>query len=112
MPTIVGLPGSLRAGSLNTKLLHAVARLAPAGTTVEIESIRGIPLYDGDIEDASGIPETVARLKDRVAEADGLLLVKPPRPLKHRSQPVLSFRPGANFPARRLYRPKMSLASC
>jgi len=77
MATIIGLSGSLRAKSLNAALLRAAASLAPAGTTIEIESIKGIPLYDGDLEAASGIPAAVAALKDRIAAADGLLLVTP-----------------------------------
>ena len=43
---------------------------------MEIASIRDIPLYDADVE-ASGIPEAVRALKDRVAAAEGLLLVTP-----------------------------------
>jgi NAD(P)H-dependent FMN reductase len=74
---IVGLSGSLRTGSYNAALLRAAAELAPAGTEVVVESIRGVPLYDGDVERAEGIPETVARLKEAVVAADGLLLVTP-----------------------------------
>jgi NAD(P)H-dependent FMN reductase len=77
MTTIVGIAGSLRAGSLNAALLGAAAELAPAGCTVEIGSIRGIPLYDGDVEAKEGIPAPVAALKERIAAADGLLLVTP-----------------------------------
>ena len=36
-----------------------------------------MPLYDGDVEAAEGIPPQVVRLKDAVAAADGLLLVTP-----------------------------------
>jgi NAD(P)H-dependent FMN reductase len=77
MATIIGIAGSLREKSFNAALLRAAAGLAPAGTTIGIESIRGIPLYDGDVETASGIPAAVAALKDRIAAADGLLLVTP-----------------------------------
>lgn len=77
MTTIIGISGSLRRGSYNSALLQAAAELAPEGVTVEIGSIRGIPLYDGDVEQAEGIPEPVASLKDRIAAADGLLLVTP-----------------------------------
>ena len=49
----------------------------PPSATLEIASIKGIPLYDGDVEAAHGIPEPVARLKDQIASADGLLLVTP-----------------------------------
>ena len=70
---IIGIAGSLRSGSFNAALLRAAAEACPA---VEIESIRGIPLYDGDLE-AEGFPARVIELKDRVAGADALLLVTP-----------------------------------
>jgi chromate reductase len=77
MPEILGLSGSLRRASVNTMLLRTVSQLAPAGTTVEIASIRGIPLYDGDVEAAEGIPATVQELKRRITATDGLLIVTP-----------------------------------
>ena len=77
MTTIIGLSGSLRRASYNTALLRTAAELAPAGCTVEIASIREIPLYDGDLEAEQDIPQPVAALKNRVAAADGLLLVTP-----------------------------------
>ncbi len=75
--TILGMAGSLRQGSFNAALLRAAAAAAPAGCTVDIASIRGIPLYDGDVEAAAGVPTVVEALKERVAAADGLLLVTP-----------------------------------
>jgi NAD(P)H-dependent FMN reductase len=77
MTTILGLSGSLRAGSLNSSLLRAAEAELPTGVTLEIGSIKGIPLYDGDVEATQGLPETVVRLKDRIAASDGLLLVTP-----------------------------------
>ena len=73
---ILGIAGSARKGSLNAALLRAAAELSPAESPIEIASIRSIPLYDGDVE-VEGIPEIVTALKDRVASADGLLLVTP-----------------------------------
>jgi len=73
---IVGIAGSLRSGSYNAALLRAAAAEAPPEAAIEIESIRGIPLYDGDVE-AKGIPSRVSELKDRIAAADALLLVTP-----------------------------------
>ena len=76
MATILGLSGSLRRGSFNSMLLRAAADMAPAGTTIEIGSIEGIPLYNQDVED-QGIPPVVQALKERVIATDGLLLVTP-----------------------------------
>lgn len=64
---IIGISGSLRRGSFNTALLHAAAELAPEGCTVEIASIKAIPLYDGDVEEAEGVPE-----KEQVAGTSGV----------------------------------------
>ena len=77
MIRIVGISGSLRAGSYNAALLREAVALAPAGSEIVVETIRGVPLYDGDVEAADGIPPQVARLKEAVAAADGLLLVTP-----------------------------------
>ena len=77
MTTIVGISGSLRSGSFNTALLKAAAALAEPGLELKIASIRGIPLYDGDVEAASGIPQVVVDLKAQIVAADGLLLATP-----------------------------------
>jgi len=77
MTMIIGLSGSLRRASYNAAVLRTAAELAPAGCTIQIESIREIPLYDGDLEAEQGIPKPVAALKERIAAADGLLLVTP-----------------------------------
>ena len=77
MTTIIGLCGTLRHGSFNRMLLRAAVEAAPPGTSIEPESIREIPLYDGDVEEEHGVPAAVQRLKDRIAEADGLLIVTP-----------------------------------
>jgi chromate reductase, NAD(P)H dehydrogenase (quinone) len=49
----------------------------PEGARLQIESIGSIPLYDGDLEAAEGIPEPVVGLKEAIAAADGLLLATP-----------------------------------
>ena len=74
---IIGIAGSLRSGSFNAALLRAAQEECPREATLEIESIRGIPLYDGDVEAAQGIPARAAELKERVAAAHALLLVTP-----------------------------------
>jgi NAD(P)H-dependent FMN reductase len=75
--TIIGISGALRRGSYNAALLRAAVELAPPGLTVEVVSIRPFPLYDGDLEAEQGIPEPVRAAKERIAAADGLLLVTP-----------------------------------
>lgn len=77
MTTLVAISGSLRKGSFNTALLRAALAMAPEGVTIEEGSIRGIPLYDADVEATDGIPEAVARLKEQVAGADGVILFTP-----------------------------------
>ncbi|RJG00438.1 NADPH-dependent FMN reductase [Noviherbaspirillum sedimenti] len=77
MTRIIGIAGSLRVGSYNAALLRTAATLMPPGSTLEIASIRGIPLYDGDIEEKDGIPPLVEQLKNQIAAADGLLLITP-----------------------------------
>ena len=77
MTAIVGLCGSLRSGSFNLMLLRAAAYLAPSGTSIEIASIRDVPLYDGDVEASQGIPPGVEALKARIVAADGLLIATP-----------------------------------
>jgi len=77
MSNVLGLSGSLRAGSFNTALLRAAAGLMPAGSTLEVVTLHGIPLYDGDAEARDGIPAAARALKDRIAACDGLLLATP-----------------------------------
>ena len=86
---ILAIPGSMREGSYNKALLVAAAELAPEGVTVELATIRGIPVYDGDLEAREGIPAEVDALKARVVAADALLIASPeynnsiPGPMKN-----------------------------
>jgi NAD(P)H-dependent FMN reductase len=76
MTKVLGISGSLRRGSYNSALLRAATGLMPQEATLEVASIRGVPLYDGDVE-AQGIPASVSQLKEAVVAADGVLLVTP-----------------------------------
>jgi chromate reductase, NAD(P)H dehydrogenase (quinone) len=74
---IIGISGSLRRGSFNSGLLRAAVELMPAGAVLEIAAIDQIPLYNYDVEASSGIPASVAALKDKIVAADALLLSTP-----------------------------------
>jgi NAD(P)H-dependent FMN reductase len=77
MTTLVGISGSLRKDSFNTALLRAAATMMPGGSKLLIGEIKNIPLYDGDLEAANGVPAAVGTLKDAIAAADGLLIATP-----------------------------------
>jgi chromate reductase len=77
MTRLVAISGSLRKASFNTALMRAAIAMAPDDVEIVEGSIRGIPLYDGDLEAESGVPEAATRLKDLVAEADGVMLFTP-----------------------------------
>ena len=77
MVSILGISGSLRAGSFNTALLRAAQVVAGEGVRIEAATLHGIPLYDGDLELEQGLPAAVQVLKDKVKACDGLLLVTP-----------------------------------
>lgn len=79
MKHVLAIPGSLRRGSFNRALLRAAADLAPPGMAIAVEEdLASIPLFDEDLEAATaGGPESVARLRAKVASADGLLIATP-----------------------------------
>lgn len=72
---ILGISGSLRAGSYNTALLRAAAELLPAGMKLEITDLAGLPLFNQDEENP--FPAAVADLRARIAAADALLIATP-----------------------------------
>ena len=67
--------GSLRKESLNLKLAHAIAALAPPSLALEIVPIGNLPLYNPDL-DGNPKPEWVA-YKARAKRADAVLFVTP-----------------------------------
>src|SRR4029079_12695751 len=73
---ILGIAGSLRAGSLNRALLRAAVELVPEGMTIEVFDLLEVPLYNSDIE-AAGLPPGVAAFKAAIAAADGVLMATP-----------------------------------
>lgn len=73
---IVGISGSIRANSFNSKLLRNAEGLLAPSHTLEIINLRDIPMYDADLE-AAGLPESVARAKALIESADGVLFASP-----------------------------------
>ncbi|QUQ63136.1 NADPH-dependent FMN reductase [Kutzneria sp. CA-103260] len=75
---ILGISGSLRAGSFNTALLRNAQKHAPAGMTVSrYEGLADLPHYNQDLDNEESRPESVTRLRQAVADADGLLIASP-----------------------------------
>ncbi|MFZ0869222.1 MAG: NADPH-dependent FMN reductase [Rhodanobacter sp.] len=77
MIKILGISGSLREQSYNTALLRAAQTLVDTGVTLDVATVHGIPLYDGDLEQREGLPAAVTALKERIVASDGVLLVTP-----------------------------------
>jgi chromate reductase, NAD(P)H dehydrogenase (quinone) len=77
---ILGISGSLRRGSHNTSLLRAAALSLPSGVELEVyDGLADLPHYDADLDTdpgAGGIP-SVARLREAIADADGILIATP-----------------------------------
>jgi chromate reductase len=72
---LLGICGSLRAASFNRKLMHEARRVFdPAEFT---EADLRLPLYDGDLEEAEGIPAAVQRLSDQIGAADAVVIAGP-----------------------------------
>ena len=73
---VLGISGSLRAGSYNSGLLRAAATVLPPGMDMTIFDIGTLPLFNADVERA-GPPESVPALQHAIATADGLLFAVP-----------------------------------
>jgi len=74
---ILGLSGSLRSGSHNTALLRAAAMALPPGAELEVyDGLRDLPPYDADL-DVEPVHPAVARLREEIAAADGVLISTP-----------------------------------
>ncbi|MCA8928693.1 MAG: NAD(P)H-dependent oxidoreductase [Alphaproteobacteria bacterium] len=74
--SVLGLSGSLRPASFNTAALRAAQELAPAGMTIAIADISGVPLYHEDVYQ-KGFPPAVETLREQIRSADALLIATP-----------------------------------
>jgi chromate reductase len=74
---VLGISGSLRAESHNTKLLRAAGELFPDDVEfVVFEELKSVPPYDED-DDRDSAPEGAQRLRDALAGADAILIATP-----------------------------------
>jgi chromate reductase len=70
--------GSLRKGSYNAALARTLPALAPGGMKLrDAPSFASFPLYNFDIQDATGFPPEINAWADAIRRADGLIIVSP-----------------------------------
>ena len=73
---ILAIPGSLRKGSYNKKLLNAAIELKPDSLEIDVYELNEIPMFNSDVE-KEGIPDVVENFKQKIKEADGILIAAP-----------------------------------
>jgi chromate reductase len=73
---ILGLSGSLRAGSYNTAALRTALELAPEGVEIRTAEIGDLPLYNDDVR-AKGYPPVVEDFRAKLRWADAFLFSSP-----------------------------------
>lgn len=73
---VLGISGSLRRNSHNSRLLRAAAELLPPGAELEQAGIADLPLYSEDL-DTDPAPAPVRRLRDAIASADAIVISTP-----------------------------------
>jgi chromate reductase len=80
MTNLLFFAGSARKQSINKKLVMAAAKIAQEkGATVTVVDLKDyqMPLYDGDLEAAEGVPENAIKLKKLFVEHDGFFIASP-----------------------------------
>jgi chromate reductase, NAD(P)H dehydrogenase (quinone) len=76
--SVISICGSLRSGSYNGIVQRALPALAPEGLVVRpAPSFSEFPLYNADVQAASGFPAAVNVLADAIRAADGVIIVTP-----------------------------------
>ena len=74
---LLGISGSLRSDSLNTKLLRTAGELLLDDVEFRIwDGLKAVPPYDED-DDVAPAPLAVAALRGAIAEADAILFATP-----------------------------------
>lgn len=72
---LLGISGSLRASSFNRMLIREAGRLMLDANYTEADL--DLPLYNGDVEDADGIPAAVQGLAEQITAADAVVISTP-----------------------------------
>jgi chromate reductase len=72
---LLGISGSLRKEATNRKLVAEAARLFDPAEFLMADLL--LPLFDGDIQDATGIPDKVQALADAIRDADAVVISGP-----------------------------------
>ena len=70
---VLGICGSLRAGSYNRMALRTAAELVPPGMRIEMANIAGMPEYNDDVD----YPAVALEFRARVKAADAILFATP-----------------------------------
>jgi chromate reductase len=74
---VIAISGSLRAGSSNTAVLRAAARLAPSNVSVRLfDGIADLPFFNPDL-DGDHVPASVGVMRTAIGNADGILISSP-----------------------------------
>ncbi len=77
---VLALCGSLRTNSFNKKLMletcEELKTQSFESTVLDLRSL-SLPLYDGDLEEAEGMPIGAKKLVDALVDADALLIASP-----------------------------------
>ena len=133
---VLAFAASLRKGSLNKRLVTVVAGiLRDAGAEVDVADFRDfdMPLYDGDLQSASGLPPGALALQRRIEAASALVIANPeynysiagplknaidwvsrarPMPWRGRSVYLVSAGPGQIGGVRGLWQTRIPLEGC
>ena len=72
---VLGISGSLRKDSYNTKLLKLVGASLPEGVTFELANYRGVPLFNQELE--KDVPASVLAFKRQIESADVIVFATP-----------------------------------
>jgi chromate reductase len=73
-PRLLGISGSLRAGSFSTAVLNAMAQATASQATYDFADIGMLPHFNQDLY-VDPLPAPVKHLRDQIAAADGLVIV-------------------------------------